>query len=107
MDKKNLFLILLVVVFIFGFLILTNINFTKKNLTIINGEFTTTKGHMGVVNSVLIPYFQNKPEEVKKYIGKIVEVKGYINKYDKNDCPPMTQCWMGSTMDMKSIKIIE
>jgi hypothetical protein len=78
----------------------------KSELVTIRGEFTPTKYGMGVVNKTLIPYFLNKPTEAEQYLGRIVEVTGYLYK---SEYPPdyVGQEWLGNELDMVSIRIIE
>ncbi|MDO9516609.1 MAG: hypothetical protein Q7J10_01025 [Methanosarcinaceae archaeon] len=71
----------------------------------IRGEFSSTKGCLGVVNGTLLTDFANRCDEAAKYEGKLVEVTGIIYEHK---CKPNEQCFGGLYMDnIESIKIIE
>jgi len=67
----------------------------------IRGELTQTKGGMGVVNGTLLTDY----EKIQPYVGKNVEVTGYI--YNPK-CHPNSQCFNGPYMDkIMSIRVLD
>ncbi len=71
----------------------------------ITGIFRTTKGNMGVVKNILIPYFANREGEALKYRNKWVKVIGKLSKqsYPENY---EGQRWGGFELEFESINII-